>query len=201
MKPYFHMFSSVAQSCPTLCNPMNCSMPGFSVHHQLLELAQTHVHRVNDAIQPSHPLSAPSPPAFTASGSFPFSQFFTSGGQNIGVSASASVLPMNIQDWFPLGWTGLISCSPRDSQEPSPTSQFKSINQALGFPGSSVGKESTCNVGDPGLIPGSGRFAAEGIAYTFQYSWASLVAQLVKNLPAMWETWVRSLGFYNQASS
>ena len=57
--------SSVAQSCPTLCDPMDCSMPGFSVHHQLLELAQTHVHRVSDAIQPSHLLSSPFPlPAF-----------------------------------------------------------------------------------------------------------------------------------------
>ena len=56
-------FSSVAQSCPTLCNPMNCSTPGLPVHHQLLEFTQTHVHRVSDAIQPSHPLSSPSPPA------------------------------------------------------------------------------------------------------------------------------------------
>ena len=56
-------FSSVAQSCPTLCDPMNHSMPGLPVHHQLLELNQTHVHRVSDAIQPSHPLSSPSPPA------------------------------------------------------------------------------------------------------------------------------------------
>ena len=55
---------SVTQSCPTLCNPMDCSMPGFPVHHQLLELAQTPVHRVGDAIQPLHPLSSPSPPAF-----------------------------------------------------------------------------------------------------------------------------------------
>ena len=56
-------FSSVAQSCPTLCNPMNCSMPGLPVHHQLPEFTQTHIRRVNDAIQPSHPLSSPSPPA------------------------------------------------------------------------------------------------------------------------------------------
>ena len=53
-------FSSLTQSCPTLCNPMNCSMPGLSVHHQLPEFTQTHVHRVGDAIQPSHPLSSPS---------------------------------------------------------------------------------------------------------------------------------------------
>ena len=59
-----------------------------------------------------------------------------------------------------------------------------------GFPGSSAGKESACNAGDPDLIPGSGRSPAEGIGYPLQYSWASLVAQLVKNLPAMQETWV-----------
>ena len=101
-------FSSVAQSCPTLCDPMDCSTPGFPVYHQVQELTQTHDHRVSDVIQPSHPLS--SPPAFNLSQhrSFPMSQFFTSGGQSIGVSASTSVLPMNIQDWFPLGWTGWI---------------------------------------------------------------------------------------------
>ena len=63
------------------------------------------------------------------------------------------------------------------------------------FLDSSVGKESACNVGNPYLIPGSGRSAREGISYPLQYSWASLVAQLVKNLPAMWETWVQSLGW------
>ena len=63
----------------------------------------------------------------------------------------------------------------------------------MGFPHSSVGKESACSAGDPGLIPGLGRSAAEGMGYPLQYSWASLVAQLVKNLPAMWETWVWSL--------
>ena len=73
-------FSSVAQSCPTLCDPMDCSVPGFPVHHQLLELAQTHVYRVGDAIRPS-PLWSPSPSAFPASGSFPVSQFFISGGK------------------------------------------------------------------------------------------------------------------------
>ena len=64
-----------------------------------------------------------------------------------------------------------------------------------GFPGSLVGKESACNAGDPGWIPGSGRSTGEGIGYPLQYSWASLGAQLVKNPPAMWETWVRSLGW------
>ena len=91
---------SVAKLSPTLRNPLNCSTPGFLVLHYLLEFAQTHVHRVSDAIQPSHPLSSPSLPAPNASqhqGFFPVSQLFTSGGQSIGVSASASVLPMNIQ--------------------------------------------------------------------------------------------------------
>ena len=87
---------AVTQSCPTLCDPMDCSTPGFPVHHQLLEHAQTHVYRVSDVIQSSHPLLSPSPPAFNSfpsSGSFPMSQFFASGGLSIG--ASASVLSIN----------------------------------------------------------------------------------------------------------
>ena len=103
-------FSSVTQLCPTLCDPTDCSTPGFPVHHQFLELAQTHIHRVSDAIQPSHPLSSPFPPA---SGSFQMSQLSASGSQSIGVSASTSVLPMNTQDWSPLGWTGCISLQRR----------------------------------------------------------------------------------------
>ena len=104
-------FSSVAQSCLTLCDPVDCSMPGLPVHHQLPEFTQTHVHWVGDAIQPSHPLIPFSSclQSFPASGSFPISQFFPLGAQSIGVSASTSVLPMNIQDWFPLGWTAGIS--------------------------------------------------------------------------------------------
>ena len=102
--------SSVAQSCPTLCNPMNCSMPGLPIHHHLLKFTQTHIHWVGDAIQPSHPLSSPSPPAPNPSHhqSFPMSQLFAWGGQSTGVSALASVLPMNTQDWS-LEWTGWIS--------------------------------------------------------------------------------------------
>ena len=65
----------------------------------------------------------------------------------------------------------------------------------MGFPDSSVGKESTCNAGDPSSIPGSGRSAGEGIGYPLWHSWASLVAQLVKNPPAKWEIWVQSLGW------
>ena len=112
--PHSVQFSSVTQLCLTLCDPMDCSMPGFPVYHQLPELTQTHVHWVSDAIQPSHPLSSASSPTFNhsqpvicffshlqsfpASESFPVSHFFASGGQTIGVSASASVFPMNIQD-------------------------------------------------------------------------------------------------------
>ena len=91
---------------------MNRSTPGLPVHHQLPEFTQTHVHQIGDAIQPSHPLSALSPPApqsLPASGSFPMSQLLARGGQSIGVSTSASVLPVNTQDWSPLGWTGWIS--------------------------------------------------------------------------------------------
>ena len=103
--------SSSAQSCLTLCSTMGCNMPGFPVHHQLLELAQTPVHWVGDAIQPSHPVIPFSshPQFFSASGYFPTSQFFASGGQSTGPSISVSVLPVNTQDWSPLGWTGLIS--------------------------------------------------------------------------------------------
>ena len=102
-------FSSVTQSCPTLCNPMNCNTPGLPVHHQLPEFTQTHVHWVCDAIQPSHPLSSPSPPVHNPSQHQNLFQLFAWGGQSIGVSALASVLPMNTQDWSPLEWTGWIS--------------------------------------------------------------------------------------------
>ena len=101
-------FSSVAQLCPTLCDSMNCSVPGFPVQTQLPELAQTHVSQVDDAIQPWHGCHFIYLQSFPASGSFPMSQFFASGGQSIEAPASVSVLPMNIQDWFPLGWTGWI---------------------------------------------------------------------------------------------
>ena len=86
-------------------------MPGLPVHYHLPELTQTHVHWVSDAIQTSHPLFSPSPPAFNFSQHQSLFKWvsFASGGQSIGVSASASVLPMNTQDWFPLGLTGLIS--------------------------------------------------------------------------------------------
>ena len=139
--PFIVQFSSVAQLCPTLCDPVNCSTPGLPVHHHLPEFTETHVHRVGDAIQPSNPLLSPFPPApnpsqpsscpvvqwcylnmsssaalfsfclqsFQASGSFPMDWSFPLDGQNIGASASSSVLPMNTQDWSPLEWTGWIS--------------------------------------------------------------------------------------------
>ena len=92
---------------------MNHRRPGLPVHHHLPEFTQTHVHQVDDAIQPSHPLSSSSPPAPNPSQhqSFPMSQLFAWGGQSIGVSALSSVLPKNTQDWSPLGWTGWISCT------------------------------------------------------------------------------------------
>ena len=103
-------FSSVAQSCPTVCDPMNRSMPGLPVHHQLPEFTRTHVHRVSDAIQPSHPLSSPSLPARSPSQyqSFPMSQLFAWGGQSTAVSALASFLPKKSQGWSS-EWTGWIS--------------------------------------------------------------------------------------------
>ena len=102
----------VTKSCPSLCIPMDCNIPGFPVLHCLPKFAQSHIHWVGDAIKPSHSLLSPSPPAFnlsTALGSFPMSRLFPSSGQSIGASASASALLMNIQGWFPLGLTGLIS--------------------------------------------------------------------------------------------
>ena len=94
-----------------LCNPMNYSTPDFPVLHYLPEFAQIHVHWVNDAMQPSHPLW---PQPFPVSRSFPLSRLFTSRGQSIGASASASVLPMNIQGWFLLRLTGLISLQSKE---------------------------------------------------------------------------------------
>ena len=101
---------SVTKSCLILCDPMDCNMPGLPVCHQIPELTQTHVHWVgHPAISSSVVPFFSHLQSFPASGSFQESQFFTSGGQSIGVSASASALPMNIQDWFPLGLTGWIS--------------------------------------------------------------------------------------------
>ena len=100
-------FSSVAQLCPTLWNPMNGSTPGLSVHHQLPEFTQTHLHRVGDAIQPSHPLSSTFPSAFDLSQQQGLSKspFSASGGQSIGASVSSSVVNIIWKEY-----SGLISC-------------------------------------------------------------------------------------------
>ena len=104
-------FSSVAQSCLTLCDPMNRSTPGLPIHHQLLEFTQIHIHQVSDAIQPSHPLSSLSPSAPNPSHhqSLFMSQLFPWGGQSTGISALASVLPKKSQGWSPSEWTVWIS--------------------------------------------------------------------------------------------
>ena len=129
----FASVSSVARSCPTLCDPMNCSMPGLPVHHQLLEFTQTHVHRVSDAIQPSHPLSSTSPPAPNPSQHQSLFQWINSSLE------VAKVLEFQLQHHSfqrnpraDLLQNGLVGspCSPRDSQESSPTPQFKSINSS-----------------------------------------------------------------------
>ena len=123
-------FSSVIQSCPTLCDPMNRSTPGLPVHHHLPEFTQTHVRRVSDAIQPSHPLSSPSPPAPDPSQHQSLFQWVNSSHE------VAKVLEFQLQhhsfqrnpraDLLQNGLVG-CPCSPRDSQESSPTPQFKSI--------------------------------------------------------------------------
>ena len=127
-------FSSIAESCPTLCDPMDCSRPGSPVHHQLLELTQTHVHWVGDAIQPSHPLSAPSPPAFNPSKHQGLFKWVSSSHQ------VAKVLEFRLEhqsfQWTPrtdLLYNGLVGSpgSPSDTQESSPTPQFKSINSLV----------------------------------------------------------------------
>ena len=104
-------FSSVTQSCTTLCDPINLSNPGLPIHHQLLESTQTHVHWVNDAIQQPYPLSSPSPPALNLSqhqGLFKWISSLYQVAKVLEFQASASVLPMNTQDWS-LGQTGWIS--------------------------------------------------------------------------------------------
>ena len=129
-------FSSVSQSCPTLCDPMNRSTPGLPVHHKLLEFSQTHAHWVGDAIQPSHALSSPSPPVPNPSQHQGLFQWVNSSNE------VAKVLEFQLQcqsfQWTPrtdLLEDGLVGspCRPRDSQT-SPAPQFKSINSsALSF--------------------------------------------------------------------
>ena len=126
-------FSSVTQSCLTLCDPMNRSTPGLPVHHELLEFTHS-----GPSSQWCHPAISSSavpfsscPQSLPASESFPMSQLFTWGGQSTGVSASASFPPKNLRaDLLQNGLVG-SPCSPRDSQESSPTPQFKSINSSV----------------------------------------------------------------------
>ena len=125
----------MTQSCPTLCDPMDCNMSGLPVHPQLLKLAQTHVHRVGEAIQPSQFSATPFSfgfQSFPATGSFPVSWLFASGGQTTGTSDSASVLPMNIRGSFPLGLTGLISLQCKgDSCLENPMNSMKRQKSSL----------------------------------------------------------------------
>jgi len=107
-----NLFSSVAQLCPTTCEPMEHNTPGLPVHHQRPGFTQTHVHQVSDAIQPCHPLPSPSPSAFNLSQHQSLFKWVSSSHQVakvFRVSASTLVLPMNTQDWSPLGWTGWTS--------------------------------------------------------------------------------------------
>ena len=143
---YFFCCCLVTKSCPTLYDPMHCSLPGSSVH----EIFQARILEWGAISSPR--------------GSF----WCRDQSQYLALQANS----------LPLSYWG------------SPEFAFPQI---LDFPGSSAGKESTCNAGDPSSISGSGRSAGEGIGYPLQYCWASLVAQLVKNPSAVWETWVQSL--------
>ena len=207
---------------------MDCSMPGFPVHHQLPELAQTHVHWVGDAIQPSHPLLSPSS-AFNLSQHQDLFQWIGSSHQvasiakdylfffmqNLGIKAthascsgSRGSKPLDLQEsaclfcfrfyimcimCYCANWAFLSALFLVHSW--FVCEALVSYLSSLGFPDCSAGKESACNAGDPSSIHESRRSLGEGNGYLLQYSWASLVAQLVKNPPAMWKTWVRSLGW------
>ena len=189
-------YCSIAQSCPTLCHPMDCSKPGFPVLHYLPELAQTHVCWVDDATQPSHPLLPPYPPALNLSQHQGLFQW-------VGSLNQVPKLKLQLQhqsfQWifstdFLYNWLLWSPCCPRDSQESSPTPQFKSINSSAlsllygttlpslhdywknhtfnymeDFPGGSDGKVSVYNVGDLGSSPGSGRSPGEGNGNPLQY--------------------------------
>ena len=123
---------SVAQSCPTLCDPMNRNTPGLPVHHQLPEFTHScpSSQWCHPAISSSGVPFSSCPQSLPASESFPMSQLFAWGGQSTAVSALASFPPKKSQGRSPSEWTGWSPCSPRDSQESSPTPQFKSINSS-----------------------------------------------------------------------
>ena len=128
------MMSVQSQSRPTLCDPMDCSMPGFPVHHQLPELAQIHVHQVSDAIPPSHSLLALSPPALSLSQHHGLFQWVSSSHQVVKL-LEFRLQHQSLQRVFRIDFLldGLAwsPCSPRDSQESSPTPQIKSINSSV----------------------------------------------------------------------
>ena len=132
-----HQFSSVAQSCLTLCDPMDCTMPGLPVYHQLLEFTQTHVHWVGDAIQSSHPLSSPSPPALNLSqhqGLFQWISYLHQVAKLLELQLQHQSFQWIFRTDFLQDWLVVSLCSPRASQKSSPTPQFKSINSlALSF--------------------------------------------------------------------
>ena len=123
-------FSSVAQSCPTLCDPMNarppCPSPTPGVHPNPCPLSRWCHPNISSSVVPF----SFCPQSFPASESFPVSQLFTSGGQSIGVSASASVLPMNTPDWFPFGWTGWIPLQSKGLSRVF-SNMFKSISSSV----------------------------------------------------------------------
>ena len=134
MASFSFLFSSVSQSCPTLCDPMDCSTPGLPVHHQLPEFTQSNVHWVGDAIQPLRPLLSPSRPACSPSQHQGLFKWVST------LNQVAKILEFQLQhqsfqrifrtDFL---YDGLVwsPCYPRDSQESSPTPQFKSINSSV----------------------------------------------------------------------
>ena len=129
--PTYYRWCSVAQLYPTLCDPMDYSAPGFPVLHHLPEFTQTHVHWVGNAIQPSHPLSSPSPPAFNLSQHQGCFQWVSSSNQvTRGLEFGFSISPSNEDSSlisFRIDWFDLLA-RPGDSQESSPAPQFESIN-------------------------------------------------------------------------
>ena len=142
---FLFQFSLVAQSCPTVCDPMDCSTPGLPVYHQLPEFTQTHVHPVHDAIQPSHPLSSPSPPAFNLFQHQGLFQWVSS------LHQVAKVLELQLQHqpfqwifriYFLYDWLVGSHCSPRDSQESFPTPQFQEPTKSIAGPSWTEGKAS-----------------------------------------------------------
>ena len=130
-----YQFSSITESCPTLCKPMDCSTAGLPVCPSLTLRVYWNSCPLS---RWCHPIISSSVVPFSsclqsllASGSFPMSQFFASGSQSIGVSASPSVLPMNIQDWFPLGWTGWISLQSKGPTRVFSNTTVQSINSSV----------------------------------------------------------------------